>query len=210
MAAASPPTPSPFDALIAACAIQVGNEHDAAILRATEIWLETAVIGLGLCPFAKAVHRKKQIRYVVSNATDRETLECVLTAELQLLHTADAQKIDTTLLIHPYVLQDFFDYNGFLQVANRIIKRQGLRGAIQLASFHPDYAFAHCASDALENCTNRSPYPMLHLLREASIEKALATTPDAEDIYLRNIATLQALGIEGWNHLWREAAGNTR
>jgi len=187
--------------------------HDAAVVRATRIWLETAVIGLNLCPFAKAVHRKNQIRYVVSSATDRESLEAALTAELALLQGADPQEIDTTLLIHPHTLQDFFDYNGFLKVADRLLDRQGLHGEIQIASFHPQYEFAHCAADAPENFTNRSPYPMLHLLREASIERAVAAFPDADEIYQQNIDTLQALGVDGWNRLWLtqgEASGKDR
>ncbi len=183
---------------------------DAAVVHATRVWLETAVIGLNLCPFAKAVHYKNQIRYVVSAAADTETLEAELVAELGLLQAADPQEIDTTLLIHPEVLQDFFDYNGFLKVADRLVDRHGLRGEIQVASFHPQYEFAHCPADAPENFTNRSPYPMLHLLREASIERAIAAFPDAAAIYRRNIGTLQALGVEGWNELWIEQSSARR
>jgi len=176
--------------------------HDDAVVQATRIWLETAVIGLNLCPFAKAVHRKNQIRYVVCRATNQESLELALIEELVLLHAADPQAIDTTLLIHPHVLQNFFDYNDFLQVANRLVHHHGLRGAIQIASFHPHYEFSHCQADAPENFSNRSPYPMLHLLREASIERAVAAFPDTDNIYQQNIDTLQALGVEGWHRLW--------
>ncbi len=181
------------------------ESYTATVLRATTRWLETAVIGLNLCPFAKAVHRRDQIRFVVSNATDRTTLESELTAELGILQAADPEKIDTTLLIHPHVLQDFFEYNGFLKVVDRLVERTGLHGFIQVASFHPDYEFAHCNASAPENYTNRSPYPMLHLLREASIERAVAAYPDTDEIYRRNIDTLQALGVEGWGELWIES-----
>ena len=176
------------------------------VAQATKVWLETAVIGLNLCPFAKAVHRKNQIRYIVSDATDCEALKTALIAELVALHAADPLDVDTTLLIHPQVLQDFYDYNSFLKVADRLVDRQGLRGEIQIASFHPHYEFAHCAADAPENFTNRSPYPMLHLLRERSIERAIASFPDADDIYLKNIDTLRALGTDGWNQLWSKQA----
>ena len=169
-----------------------------AILQDTRTWLEKAVIGLNLCPFAKAVARRGQIRYVISLAQDRDALALELTTELSLLATTDAEVTDTTLLIHPLVLTDFFDYNAFLPQADRIIRRLGLAGTLQVASFHPDYAFADCAADAIENCTNRSPYPMLHLLREASIVRAVAAFPAAEAIYEKNIATLQALGPDGW------------
>ncbi|MES2831133.1 MAG: DUF1415 domain-containing protein [Pseudomonadota bacterium] len=197
----SPPTPQP--------ALQPDSStalHDAAVISATQRWLEIAVIGLNLCPFAKAVHRKNQIRYVVSQATDREMLKTDLHRELLTLHVADPQEIDTTLLIHPNVLQDFFDYNGFLKIADRLIDREGLRGDMQIASFHPLYEFAHCAADAPENCSNRSPYPMLHLLREASIERAVAAFPEASKIYQRNIETLGVLGIDGWHRLWADEA----
>ena len=193
----------PFEALIAECQATPNITDQAVAVCVTKTWVETAVIGLNLCPFAKAVYRKKQIRYVVSDATNQETLELALENELTFLKTADPEDIDTTLLIHPYVLQDFVDYNNFLKTAQRILKQQGLRGQIQIASFHPQYEFAHCAGDAPENYTNRSPFPMLHLLREKSIETALNAAGDADDIYLRNIDTLQTLGVAGWNELWK-------
>ena len=172
-----------------------------AILQDTRTWLEKAVIGLNLCPFAKAVERHGQIRYVVSSAQDRDALALELASELSLLAATDPETTDTTLLIHPLVLTDFFDYNAFLPQADRIIGKLGLEGVLQVASFHPDYEFADCAADAIENCSNRSPYPMLHLLREASIARAVAAFPDAEAIYEKNIATLQALGTAGWQAL---------
>lgn len=170
----------------------------ATVLNDTRSWLEKAVIGLNLCPFAKAVVRKNQVRFVVSTATDHDTLADELSAELHLLSHADPESIDTTLLIHPLVLTDFYQFNAFLPQANRLLARLDLTGILQIASFHPAYEFAECAPDAIENYTNRSPYPMLHLLREASITRAVAAFPDADAIYENNILTLQSLGMTGW------------
>ena len=169
-----------------------------AIIDATRRWLERAVIGLNLCPFANAVHHRRQIRYVVSSACDRDALAAELSTELLHLQATPAEAVETTLLIHPLVLTDFFDYNAFLPVAERIVERLGMCGAMQIASFHPHYEFGDCQADAVDNNTNRSPYPMLHLLREASITRAVAAFPDAEAIYLRNIDTMRALGPAGW------------
>lgn len=188
--------PAPTDATgVAACAA------NAPVIEATRNWLERAVIGLNLCPFAKAVHHRRQIRYIVSRATDREALDVDLAAALLHLNATPTTQVETTLLIHPLVLTDFFDYNAYLATADRIVERLGMTGVIQVASFHPQYAFADCAADAPDNNTNRSPYPMLHLLREASITKAITAFPDADDIYLRNIETMRALGTAGWQAL---------
>jgi uncharacterized protein len=176
-------------------------------LNATRIWLERAVIGLNLCPFAKAVHVKQQIRWVVSQAASIEQLEADLTHELALLRDADPAQVDTTLLIHPQVLHDFFDYNNFLNVADALLKNLQLEGVIQIASFHPHYQFAGTAVDDVTNHTNRSPYPMLHLLREQSVARAVAATPDAADIYARNMHTMQQLGKQGWAQLWQDSPG---
>ncbi len=173
----------------------------AEIIDATRIWLERAVIGLNLCPFAKAVHVRRQIRYAVSEATDTDALLAELDRELALLQTTDPAEIDTTLLILPSLLQDFLDYNDFLDLADLQIDAAGLRGEVQIASFHPDYQFAGTEPDAIENFTNRSPYPILHLLREASIDRAVAAFPEAEDIFEKNIDTMRALGHAGWNAL---------
>lgn len=173
----------------------------AEIIDATRIWLERAVIGLNLCPFAKAVHVRQQIRYVVSEAADTDGLLAELDRELALLQTTDPARTDTTLLILPSLLQDFLDYNDFLDLADLQIDAAGLRGELQIASFHPDYQFAGTDPDAIENFTNRSPYPILHLLREASIDRAVAAFPEAEDIFERNIDTLRTLGHAGWNAL---------
>ncbi|AWI53742.1 DUF1415 domain-containing protein [Aquabacterium olei] len=181
----------------------------AAVTAATRNWLEKAVIGLNLCPFAKAVHVKQQIRYVVSTATTPEALAEELMAELALLRDADPEAVETTLLIHPQVLGDFLDFNDFLDVADAIVEEMELDGELQVASFHPDYQFADSEPDDIENFSNRAPYPTLHLLRESSIAQAVAAFPDAADIYETNIATLQRLGHAGWRQLWlAEAAPN--
>ncbi|GAB3369293.1 DUF1415 domain-containing protein [Lysobacter rhizosphaerae] len=167
----------------------------------TRRWLERAVIGLNLCPFAKAVYVKEQVRFVLSEARDSDALYQQLHAELLWLRDADPQQTDTTLIVHPYVLTDFLDYNDFLDLADGLVAELGLEGDIQIASFHPDYQFAGTARDDVGNCTNRSPYPTLHLLREASVERAVAAFPDPDAIVTRNIATLERLGSEGWRAL---------
>ena len=174
-------------------------------VAATERWLERAVIGLNLCPFAKAVHVKRQIRYAVSDATTADGLRVDLQRELEFLARADPEAVDTTLLIHPCVLTEFTAYNRFLVAADALVSELGLEGVLQIASFHPDYEFADSAPGAIENYSNRSPYPMLHLLREASIDRAVAAFPDAAAIYGRNILTLRELGLDGWRALWRDA-----
>lgn len=168
-------------------------------LATTRHWLETAVIDLNLCPFAKAVHSKERIRWVLSPATDTEALLQDLLRELQFLSEADPDQVDTTLLVHPGVLGDFMDYNDFLDIADAALAELDLEGVLQIASFHPDYQFAGTEPDDIENCTNRSPYPTLHLLREASIDAAVAAFPQAEAIFERNQETLRQLGWEGWH-----------
>jgi len=167
----------------------------------TKIWLERAVIGLNLCPFAKAVHVKNQIRYVVSEATSVETLIENLLLELNHLANASVEEIDTTLIIHPHVLSDFLDYNDFLEVADGAVEELGLTGEIQVASFHPQYQFADTEPEDITNYTNRAPYPTLHLLREASVERAVAAFPEAAEIFEKNMATLEKLGHSGWQAL---------
>lgn len=177
----------------------------ATAVSATRRWLERAVIGLNLCPFAKAVHVKEQIRYVVSEARDTEQLLGDLARELQFLADADPETCDTTLLIHPHALNDFLDYNGFLDLADAAVEELGLEGVLQVASFHPDYQFADTVPDDVTNCTNRSPYPTLHLLREDSIDRAVEAFPEAESIYETNMRTLRKLGAAGWNALMTTA-----
>jgi uncharacterized protein len=176
------------------------------IVVATQCWLERAVIGLNLCPFAKSVHVKKQIRYAVTAARTADELLAELANELQLLVDSDAKTLDTTLLIHPRVMGDFLDFHFFLAEANAAIRNLGLEGVFQIASLHPQYEFAGSDANDIENFSNRSPYPTLHLLREASIDRAVAAFPDAADIFERNIETLQELGPDGWERLWQDAA----
>jgi uncharacterized protein len=170
-------------------------------LDATRTWLEKAVIGLNLCPFAKAVHGKGQIRWVLCEATEPADLLAVLTAELHHLHAADPALIDTTLIVHPHVLQDFYDFNDFLGVAEDKLAEMGLEGRLQIASFHPRYQFADAKPDDIANFTNRSPHPTLHLLREDSVSRAVAAFPQADAIYENNIQTLRRLGRAGWQRM---------
>jgi hypothetical protein len=167
----------------------------------TRKWLEQIVIGLNLCPFAKAVYVKDQVRFVLSDATTPEALVEELAEELILLRDTPAEQIDTTLIVHPDVLTDFLDYNDFLDNADAAIEALDLQGILQVASFHPQYQFAGVAPDDVSNYTNRAPYPTLHLLREDSVERAVAAFPDPDVIVERNIETLDKLGIEGWTRL---------
>lgn len=170
----------------------------------TRRWLERAVIGLNLCPFAKAVHKKGQVRYVVSEATQPLQLHADLVRELEFLRDTDPEAVDTTLLIHPYVLDDFLDYNEFLEVADDTVADLDLEGEIQVASFHPAFQFEGTAPDDITNYTNRSPYPTLHLLREDSIDRAVAAFPDAARIFEANMETLDKLGVDGWQKLFSQ------
>lgn len=177
------------------------DARHAEIIAATRKWLERAVIGLNLCPFAKGVHVKGQIRYIVSAAQNDNALLDDLERELKFLAEVAAEEVDTTLLITPDVLTDFADFTDFLDLAEVVLRTHGLVGVLQVASFHPDYVFADADADDIANYTNRAPYPTLHLIREASLARATAAFPDAADIYQRNIETLHALGLEGWRAL---------
>lgn len=163
-----------------------------------------AVIGLNLCPFAKSVEVSGRVRYRVSAATTVDALLADLGDELNLLARTDADEIDTTLLIHPHVLGDFLDYNDFLDVADAALDALGLADLLQVASFHPQYQFAETEADDIGNYTNRSPYPTLHLLRHTSVDRAVKAFPDAAAIFDNNIATLNRLGLAGWQRLMRE------
>ena len=171
---------------------------DAQVVDDTRRWLERAVIGLNLCPFAKSVHVKAQVHYAVSAATGWNDLLADLARELDGLLAQDADVRETTLLMAPHALQDFIEFTGFLAEAERLLDREGLAGTIQLASFHPQFQFAGTEADDITNCTNRAPYPTLHLLREDSIARAVQAFPDAADIYETNMATLRRLGLQGW------------
>lgn len=167
----------------------------------TRAWVERAVIGLNLCPFARATSAKASLRYVLCAASDADSLLASLCAELELLASADPAQLETTLLIHPNVLNDFIEFNDFLDVADAALSQLGLEGAIQLASFHPEYQFAGTGADEIGNATNRSPYPTLHLLREDSIGRAIAAFPEPDAIFETNIRTLEGLGDAGWARL---------
>jgi uncharacterized protein len=172
-----------------------------AVLVATRHWLEKAVIGLNLCPFAKAVYVKNQVRLVVSKARHADDLLEELDRELDLLVATPASEIDTTLLIHPTLFDDFLDFNDFLEVAEGVLDEHELEGVVQLASFHPRFQFDGTEPDDIGNYTNRAPFAILHLLREESVEKAVEAFPEAESIFEQNIATLEKLGPEGWKAL---------
>lgn len=174
----------------------------AAVIAATQLWLERAVIGLNLCPFAKAVHVKQQIRYAVTAAQTADELLGELEHELQILSQHDSKSLDTTLLIHPLVMVDFLDYHFFLAEADALVRRLDFDGVFQIASMHPRYEFAGSKPEDIENYTNRSPYPCLHVLRETSIDRAVAAFPNAADVFDKNIDTLRQLGHEGWRRLW--------
>ena len=170
----------------------------ALAIAETRAWVRRAVIGLNLCPFARAVDVKDQIRYVFSEATDAETLLATLVVELQRLADTDPELVDTTMVIHPRVFADFEDFNDFLELADAAVEDLELDGVLQVASFHPRFQFADTEPDDITNATNRSPYPTLHLLREDSVDRAVAAFPEAEAIFERNMATLEKLGPAGW------------
>lgn len=172
-----------------------------AVMQDMRIWLERAVIGLNLCPFAKAVHVKGQIHYAVSLTADPQVLLQDLAQELKALATMDPEVRDTTLLIAPLGLPDFLDFNDFLAEADRTLFDLELDGVLQIASFHPDFQFAGTAPDDITNFTNRAPYPTLHLIREASIDRAVQAFPEAETIFEKNMQTLEQMGHAGWGAL---------
>ncbi len=172
----------------------IASAFNEGVIADTMAWLVKDVIGLNLCPFVEEVHVSNRIRYVVSGALTTEALRADLVEELLLLKSLDAAKTDTTLLIHPQVLGDFLDYNDFLDVADETIRDLGLVKEFQIASFHPRYQFAGTEPGEVTNRSNRSPYPTLHLLREASVARALADYPDADKISERNIETLRRIG----------------
>lgn len=169
---------------------------DNEVIDKTRLWISSVVIGLNLCPFAQRVFKADQIRYLVTDTDDQETLLQCLSDEMTSLAQSGNNSIETTLLIHPYVLTDFLDYVDFLAFADQRLRALRLEGVIQIASFHPQYQFAESEPHAVENYTNRSPYPMLHLLRESSISK-VAGDPDALlEIPRRNRQLLKTMGLE--------------
>jgi hypothetical protein len=176
----------------------MSSSDESEVLTVMRHWIEQAVIGLNLCPFAKAVYVKNQVRLVVSDAPHVDGFLEQLDRELDLLAASDPAQIDTTLLVHPTLFGDFLGFNDLTAIADEAVVEHGLEGVLQIASFHPRYQFAGTAPDEPGNYTNRAPYPTLHLLREASIARAVEAVPEAETIYLRNIETLETLGLAGW------------
>ena len=173
------------------------NLPDAdTVIAHTRCWIEQVVIKLNLCPFARKPFESGRVRFVVSTANQPEALRADLQTELAFLSSTAAETVETTLLIHPYTLNKFLDYNDFLDVADALIEEQNYGGEFQVASFHPLYQFVGTSADAAENYTNRSPYPTLHLLREENLERAIEGFPHPEKIPERNIRTLNELGAE--------------
>jgi len=166
-------------------------------LEKTKIWVERFVIGLNLCPFAKKPFSQGKIRFILEETTDLEQLAATFVKECLFLHRTKTESVETTLLVHPYILTNFYDYLDFISVAEALLEQLELEGVIQVASFHPDYQFEGTTSDAPENYTNRSPYPMLHLIREDSIANALAHWENPEEIPQINIEKMNELGVEG-------------
>jgi len=184
---------------------QAGPESvptDEQVIAKTRLWLERAVIGQQLCPFAAAPYLHDRVRFHVSAQRCIAGLREDLCLELESLRDADPAQCETTLLIHPLVLTDFLDYNDFLDECDAALVELGLEGELQVASFHPNYQFAGVPEQDITNFSNRSPYPMLHLLREASVARAVATFPGIDEIGPRNMQTLRRLGHEGWRRLW--------
>jgi uncharacterized protein len=184
--------------------------NEEQVIAATRHWVEKAVIGLNLCPFARAVWVKNQVRIVVSTARHIDGLLDDLDRELDLLKDTPAEQIDTTLIVHPTLFPDFEVFNDFLGIADEVVAEHDLEGVIQVASFHPDYQFEGTEPDDITNATNRSPFPTLHLLREDSVARAVASEGgDAEAIVARNMDTLRRLGPQGWRELM-SAPGDTK
>lgn len=186
---------------------ELQDAETAAIVAATRRWLEVAVIGLNLCPFARPVAGAGRIRYVVSAARSKKRLRIDLIDELKLLAAADPAEVETTLLIHAHALQDFYAFNDFLAEADALLEDLELTGTLQIASFHPHYQFADSNPDDVTNATNRAPYPTLHLLRESSIERAVSSMAEPASIYERNIETMRKLGSAGWQRLQAQFEG---
>jgi hypothetical protein len=174
------------------------TDRTNTVVADTRRWLERAVIGLNLCPFAKSVHVKGQVHYAVSAATGGPGLRDDLLRELRDLAAINPEVRDTTLLVAPNAFPDFLDFNDFLATADRALAELDLEGILQIAPFHPRFVFAGTLDDDITNCTNRTPYPTLHLIREASIDRAVQAFPEAEAIFEVNMATMEQLGPEGW------------
>ncbi len=179
----------------------MARPSDDEVLARTRAWLEKAVIGLNLCPFAKAVYTRDRVRLVVSQARHADDLLEELDRELDFLVATPAEQVDTTLLIHPTLFPDFLDFNDFLEIAEGVLDEHGLEGVVQLATFHPQFQFDGTTPEDMGNYTNRAPYAVMHLLREDSVEKAVDSLADPDAVYQENIRTLDKLGLEGWKKL---------
>lgn len=177
---------------------------DAEVQAQMRRWLEKAVIGLNLCPFAKSVYVKNQVRIVVSRARHLDAFLDELDRELDLLQHTPAEEVDTTLLVHPTLFPDFVVFNDFLNVVDEVVAEHELEGVVQVAHFHPDFQFDGVAADDVTNLTNRAPFATLHLLREDSVERAVQSGDSAEAIVARNLDTVRALGLAGWQRLLSE------
>lgn len=185
------------------------NDPTSQVITNSQQWLERAVIGLNLCPFAKSVHVKNLIRYAISDATTETELIADLQSELLYLNSISPTKTDTTLLIAPMFLHDFLEFNQFILKANKSLTKLDLDGIFQIATLHPQYQFAGTDVDDITNYTNRAPYPTLHLLRESSIDRALQAIPNAESIFEVNMNTMRRIGLEGWRDLGLRVATTT-
>ncbi len=173
-------------------------QRDEQIIAVTRAWVEQAVIGLNLCPFANSVLRKNQIAFRVSHAQTTDALWQDLLAASETMLSTPAEQIDTLLLIHPWALSDFLEFNDFVGDVEALFDANGLSGVLQVASFHPDYQFAGVAADDPTNHTNHAPFPTLHLLREASLDQAIDSVPDTDAIVDHNLETMRRLGHDGW------------
>ena len=167
----------------------------------TRRWLERAVVGLNLCPFAKAVLVKDQVHFAATEAQDPAAILQDFALELEALVARDAGERDTTLLVIPRGMEDFLGFLDLVARAERLVRKRRLDEVVQVAHFHPRFVFAGMEEEDITNYTNRAPHPTLHLLREASLDRAVAAFPDAAAIYEANMALLRRLGRAGWDAL---------
>jgi uncharacterized protein len=174
---------------------------DEKIIAACRHWLEQAVIGLNLCPFARKPYNLNRLRFTLSHARHLDAYLELLEQEILLLLQTPAIEIETTLIIEPQLFTDFDVFLDAATLAEQVLQDVNADGTIQIAPFHPDFQFADEPHNDISNYTNRSPYPILHLIRESSIDQAVAAFPDAATIYERNKALLRRMGAEGWAKL---------
>jgi hypothetical protein len=185
--------------------MQAETTDALVVVEDTQAWVMKAVIGLGLCPFANAVHVKHQIKYAVCMSSQEDDVLSLLEAEIAFLQATDPEVTQTTLLMAPRCVPEFLDFNALVKAALQRLKRLRVRDVFQLADFHPKYQFAGTQIDDPENLSNRAPYPTLHLLRTQSVQAAIDMHPDVDSIYLKNIALLKSMGFEGYLSLGLDA-----